>query len=201
MRPSIVFQIIISIYVILVFNSCREQPSGEDCRISYRKAKSEFNRYYKNQDTGLLDSVLYNLSHSMNCKETRLQAVSLRISTLVLLKNYKAGYEFIDTLQGTDFDRPYKKNMYYKLMKALEYENKGDTVNAKSLYSKAINPVNNYIQAKSNDGQIDQDAYYDLYFIKAKLISQDQIGNEIDGLIKKYPSDKDFLIALKSSFR
>lgn len=197
---SIIYKSIISVHIIFCFSSCTGQSTIDDCKTGAKNANSNLNDYYKNNDPALLNKALYYTEQSMPCKETRLQAVELKISVLMLLKEYKAGYEFIDSLQQSDFNKEYKKKMNYDFFKALEYEANADTLNAHKLYIEAINDLSLYIEKANNDKQIDKDAYYDLYFLKSKILSQRQIEDELEKLAKKYPSYTEFFTILKSSF-
>jgi hypothetical protein len=147
----------------------------------------------------LLNDALPYTEQAMLCKETRLQAVELKTSLLMLLRKYKLGYEFIDSLQQTDFNKEYRKGMNYNYFKAMEYETNGDTANAHKLYVEAANDVTHYIDTTNKGNQIDQAAFYDLFFIKSKILSKEQIEKEIEEIVKKYPSNKDFFTTLKST--
>ncbi len=197
---SIIYKSIISVHIIFCISSCNGQSTIGDCKTGAKNAKSNLNGYYENYDPALLNKALYYIEQSMPCKETRLQAVELKMSVLILLKEYKAGYEFIDSLQQSDFSKEYKKKMNLNIFKALEYEANADTVNAYKFYTEAINDLSLYIEKTNNDKQIDKDAYYDLYFLKSKVLSHGQMEDELEKLAEKYPSYKEFFTVLKSSF-
>lgn len=193
------YRTIISFHIIFFFNSCTGQSTIDGCKTGIKNARSNLNTYYKSNDTTLLNDALPYTEQAMLCKETRLQAVELKTSLLILLRKYKLGYEFIDSLQQTDFNKEYRKGMNYNFFKAMEYETNGDTANAHKLYVEAANDVTHYIDTTNRDNQIDQAAFYDLFFIKSKILSKEQIEKEIEEMVKKYPSNKDFFITLKST--
>jgi hypothetical protein len=198
---SVFYRTIISVQIIICLNSCAGQSPIDDCKIGINNAQRNLNNYYKSKDSTLLDTSLRYTEQSMLCKETRLRAVELKTSLLVLLRKYKRGYEFIDSLRQDDFSKEYKKRMNYSFLRALEMEANGDTTNAHKLYAEAVNYVNHFIETTGKDSQIDQDAYYDLYFIKSRIFTQEQIENELEELAKENPSDRVFFTVLKSSFK
>lgn len=197
---SIFSKTMIGLCIISCFNSCIGKSKMDDCKTGIVNARSVFNTYYKSNDSTLLDGAFRYAEQAMLCKETRLQAVEIKTSLLMLLQKYKSGYKFIDSLQYNDFNKEYKKEMNYNFFKAMEYETKGDTASAYKLYAETVNSVTQYIKTANKNNQIDQDAFYDLFLVKSKILSKEQIENEIEELIKKYPSNEDFFTTLKSSF-
>lgn len=188
-------------FLFVCFNSCNGQVKLDDCKESYKSASKSLNAYYKSEEQSLLQDAIFYADQSMKCEETRRRAIDLKISLMALSKNYKRGYEFIDSLDQNDFSKKYKKQMHYNFFKALEYESKADTINARKLYTAIIKDINNYIELEgSSQKPLDQEVYYDLFFVKSKVLLQSQINTEIDELAQKHPSDRDFLVALKSSF-
>ena len=90
--------------------------------------------------------------------------------------------------------------MYYNSFLALDYESKQDTANRNKNYNEIIPSIENYIQKESEPkSQLDEEAYYDLFYIKAKVSDQKKITTEIDNLIQKYYSEKDFLEGVKNT--
>lgn len=193
--------ITICCFLFVSFNSCNGQAKIDGCKESYKNANKNLNAYYKSENQSLLQNAIVYVEQSMTCEETRRKAIHLKISLLILSKSYKWGYEFIDTLNQNDFGKSYKKQMHHDFFKALEYESKSDTLNARKLYTKIIESLDDYIQSESNfQKALDQEAYYDLFFVKSKLLPQSQINTELDELAQKLPADKVFFITLKSSF-
>lgn len=188
-------------FLFVCFNSCNGQPKIDDCKMNYKNANNNLNAYYQNNEEALLLKALDYTEKAMQCTETRRQAVEKKISLLALLKDHKAGYKFVDSLNENDFAKKYKKAMHYNLFKAFEYESKGDTSSAYKLYTETIKDISNYLQLESNTQKaLEQEVYYDLFFVKSRILSQKQIDDDLDKLAKEYPSDKDFFMTLKSSF-
>lgn len=189
-------------FVIIVFlNQCNGQSKElKDCKLSYKNARTNFNAYYKKNEHSLLQKSLSDVEQAMKCKETRHQAIDLKISLLILLEKYKSGYEFIDSLSENDFRASYKKKMNYYYFYALDYESKGDTLSRNQFFNEIIIDIQDYIERDSMPyDNLKQEAYYDLFTVKRKVINVQQINAEIDLLKKKYPKEKDFFDSLKES--
>ncbi len=116
----------------------------------------------------------------------------------MMLKAYKKGYQFIDSLKINDFRLPYKKELSYNYFMAMEYESEGDTVNRDKRFLHTISVIENYIKRKPQIN-IDEEACYDLFLIKSKVTGQTQVKQEISQLKQKYPQSIDFLNTLESS--
>lgn len=188
-------------FILLCSSACNGQKEVDDCKEGYRKANKALINYYQNKRQDLLPAAIADVQQAMECKETRRRAIDLKISLLALSKSYKKGYEFVDSLGQEDFEKKYKKDMHHGFFRAMEYEAKADTNNARKLYAQIIRVIEGSIDEGYGSGKpLDQEMYYDLFLIKSKLLSQSQMGAEIDELGRKHPSDKDFFITLKSSF-
>lgn len=185
------------ILVLTILSSCNGQNTNQDCKTSYIEAKKKFNEFYATNNTVLLADVLKDVQKSLNCPETRSASIELKISALSLLKKYDIAYQFVDSLEDKDFTKPYKKKMQYDFLTALSYESKSKIPDRDAYFNKAILEIQTFID---NQKTIDQEAYYDLFLVKSKFLSPEQISEEINSLKIKYPSNKDFFETLKESF-
>ncbi len=179
-------------------SSCNGQNSNTiQCKVDFKNAKKAFNSFYKERNEELLSEALKEVELSQSCPETRKASIELKVSILSLQKNYDKAFKFVESLDVNDFAKSYKKEMESNLLKALDYESKSDLKN-KSLYlKKAIVVIESYINQQKTT---DQEAYYDLFFIKSKMLSKNELDSNILLLEKQYPVDKDFFEALKESF-
>ena len=185
---------------LILLNSCNGQSNIDTCKLSYKNARNNLNNYYKNTDQSLILKALQEVNQSLQCQDTRHKAIDLKISLLAILKMYKNGYQFIDSLNENDFSAKYKKTMNHNYFLALEYEEKSDTANRNKLLNETVANIQNYIrQENMPQGKLDEEAYYDLFFVKKKVMSLEKINAEIDLLKKQYPRDEEFFDALKSS--
>jgi hypothetical protein len=189
---------IILILLSVLVSSCNGQISDlEDCKEHLKKSKKIFNSFYKEQNQKILNEALSEVELSQNCPETRLASVELKISILFAKKEYDIAYKFIKSLSKDDFIKPYKKDMQFNFFKALDYESKSDIKNRNIYLLKASNEVDKYIK---NYKTIDQEAYYDLFFIKSKILNKEEFNSYINGIIIKNPSEKQFFEILRQSF-
>lgn len=186
------------IMITLLLNSCNGQNRDKDvCKSNYIKAKGEISKFYVNNNKDLLSDALKDVQKAFNCPETRKASIELKISVLSLLKKYDVAYQFVDSLEEKDFSKPYKKKMQYDFLKGLNYESESKIVDRNIYYNKAILEIQTFVNNQKN---IDQEAYYDLFFVKSKILNSEQISDEINKLKIKYPADKDFFESLKESF-
>ncbi len=186
------------ILILTILSSCNGQNTSKDCKTSYIEAKKKFNKFYTDNNSVLLSDALKDVQKSLNCPETRIASIELKMSALSLLKKYDIAYQFVDSLADKDFSKPYKKKMQYDFFKALNYESKSKIADRNIYYNKAILEIQTFV---SNQKTIDQEAYYDLFLVKSKILTSEQISDEINNLKTKYPADKDFFESLKESFK
>lgn len=185
------------ILVLTILSSCNGQNTNNNCKTSYIEAKKKFNKFYTDNNNNWLTDALKDVQKSLNCPETRSASIELKISALSLLKKYDIAYQFVDSLKEKDFSKPYKKKMQYDFLKALSYESKSKIVDRDIYYNKAISEIQAFVNTQKT---IDQEAYYDLFLVKSKILDSEQISDEINNLKIKYPADKDFFESLKKSF-
>jgi len=72
-----------------------------------------------------------------------------------------------------------------------------DFKNRNIYLKKSVVELENFIKEQK---VLDQEAYYDLFLIKSKILNKKELTNYIEKLKKQYPTDKDFFEALKQSF-
>lgn len=186
------------IFIITFLYSCNGQTGNKDvCKTNYINAKNKFNKFYNEKNPVLLSDALKDVQKSLDCPETRNASIELKISALSFLKEYDKVYKFIDSLEEKDFSKSYEKKMQYNYFKALDCEFKKQNEDKKKYFDKAISETQNYI---NNQKTIDQEAYYNLFLVKSKILNVKQINDEINNLKIKYPADKDFFESLKESF-
>jgi hypothetical protein len=190
---------ILSIALACLVSSCNGQSLNvEQCKEHFKNSKKAFNTFYTEQNQNLLSEALKEVELSQNCPETRLASIELKISILSAKKDYQAAYKFVESIDKNDFAKPYRKDMQSNLFKALDCESKSDLINRNLYLKKATTEIESFI----NEQKItDQEAYYDLFLIKSKLLSKNELDADITLLEKKYPADKIFFELLKESFK
>lgn len=186
-------------FLTILLNSCHGQTSAsiEECKSHVVNASKMVNSFYSEKKQNLLSDALKEVEFSMNCPETKAKSIEIKISILSLQLQYDKASAFINSLNENDFSKSYKKNMQYYLFKAFSFESKSDIKNRDINFKQSIESINQFI-GKSKS--IDQEAYYDLYFVKSKMLNKEEISQELDDLKKTYPSDAEFFELLKESF-
>ncbi|MBF4494097.1 hypothetical protein IR010_16225 [Flavobacterium sp. MR2016-29] len=186
------------IIAILFLCSCNGQNANkEDCKTNFIKARTKLNKFYTENNPVLISDAVKDVEKSLDCPETRSASIDLKISALSLLKKYDVAYKFIDSLEEKDFSKPYKKKMQYNFFKALDCESKLQNDDKKKYFDIAITEIQTFI---NNQKTIDQESYYELFLVKSKILSAEQVSDEINILKIKYPADKNFFESLKESF-
>jgi tetratricopeptide (TPR) repeat protein len=195
------FSYIVVIFAVL-FGNCQGQSTNlKDCISSFNKAKTALNSYYQNCDTSLLQKSLDNTELAMKCDTIRKAAIELKISILMLLKRYKNGYEFVDSLSTKDFIVSYEKEISYYSFQAMNYESNGDTINRNKCFNDAIEYIQNYIQQERlPSGKLDERVYYDLFLMKWRILNKQELKTEIELAEQQHPDNKDFFESLLSTF-
>lgn len=187
---------IILIVLACLVSSCNGQ-NLEQCKLHLKKSKEAFNSFYKVQNQKLLTEALSEVELSQDCPETRLASVELKISILSLKKDYQTAYKYVESLDKNDFVKSYRKSMQVNFFKALSYESQSDLKNRNLYLKKAISDVEKFINEQK---KTDQDAYYDLFLIKSKMLNKEEFNSYINEIIIKNPSEKQFFEILKESF-
>ena len=87
--------------------------------------------------------------------------------------------------------------MYSKYFKAMDCESRGDTVGRNHNYGDIVSGITSYINKEKRPvGKIDEQAFYDLFFIKSRFMSEKTLDSEINSVHRLYPVDQDFFDAL-----
>lgn len=181
-----------------MINSCNGQKTDvAECKKHFISAKKAFDTYYTNQNSKLLNEALREVDLSSECSETRLASVELKISILSTKKDYVKAYKYIESLDDNDFTRVYSKEMQYNYFKALDFQSKSDLKNYMIYLKKAEKTIEDFIK---NQNTINQEAYYDLFLIKSKILNKEDFNSYIDGLIKTTPSGRQLFELLRESF-
>ncbi len=186
----------IQVLLFLCINGCfGKSDNGKDCDLQFHESKKLLNHYYQSKDKNDLKLAMQKVDSSLSCSNTRTASIEIKLSILSLLKEYKQAYELVDSLPDRDFIqlKPYKKLMYSYYFKALYYKTISDTDNSRKYFNFSQKIIEKYIsQSHYVDNNMDEDVYYDLFFIEAQYVSPEELSNEIHILQKQYPSHKDF---------
>ena len=186
-------------FILIVFLTCCNSRSKNlaACKLHYRNANAKLNSYYQNNNKSLLKEALIEINPATKCSETKLSAIEVKIGLLSLLHEYKNAYQFIDSLNDSDFKYKYKKLMDYNYFRALECESKSDIVNRDKFINKAKVAVQNYLDQEAASNDFNVEVYYDLFFVMSKTESIKKLDYEIDSLKTKHPKDSMYLEGMK----
>ncbi len=188
--------------LLYLFYGCEGQSANLDaCKINIRIARENIKSFYQTNNKQLLLDAINNANQSVQCGPTRIAGVEIKLSIYMLLKEYKTGQTYLDSLKEEDFKLRYKKNFWYNYLGALEAESNSDTAERSKYYNKIIDNVDNYIKTNdSSSGMLDKEPYYDLFFIKSKILTREDFNKQVDNVEIKYRSDSTFLQSLKTTF-
>lgn len=190
------------LFVLFLIGCNTKSDKINKCKANFKKAASDLNDYYKDSSQSHLLDALSLVQDSRGCDETKKASVELKSSLLILLKRYKEGADFIDSLDNKDFTADYKKGMYSSYFKSMEYKIAGDTMQRNVVLRASVEEIQDYIDHKvGQKGKINVEAYYDLFLVKIRLFDFPQVSHELDSLKRKYPEEQDFFDALKGTFK
>jgi hypothetical protein len=178
--------------------SCTAQQSKSTCELNYEKAKDELKEYSKSSKADYLSKAQLFLDSSLSCNETRKRSIERKIQIYFMQKAYKQGAKFVSTLEISDFNFEYEKDMYKNYLAGLEYDKANDLKNRDSVFKESIKNIENYIDKKKfTTFNEDTLAFYNLYFTKSRIFESKIIINDIDALKQKFPNEKDAIDKMK----
>jgi hypothetical protein len=180
-------KIIIALILLFIICSCVEKKQDKvRYENLYSKAVDELFRFSQTDDTlWLLNAECY--LDSINCKPVKHKIFLTKIGLYYQLKRYEDGKRYVLSFDISDFDREYQRDMYLNFFEALEYENEGDSIMRNKLYRGMIADVQLYL-----DRNDDQEALLDLFSIKSKIETCEQIVQEIQLLKTSGKYDSEF---------
>lgn len=191
---------IILLVDIALIQGCKSKHVDQDnCFQSYKESQSALNMFYETNDTIYLKTALRIADQNcFSCPTFKLKFVDMKITIFILLKNYKKGIEFIDSLNVQDFENTYKINFYLKTLNALYLDSHEQYIKRDSVLKILYSDLEHYISRNPKDKN---DALYDLYLTKAKFENRDHVLKEIDSLNIKMPTSVNFLNVLKETIK
>lgn len=190
----------INLLIISFFGSCNGQSNAiQQCDSSYKNANIMITNYGKSSNKEFLQKAINSLDTSLKCETTKAKSINLKITIYFLLEDYKSGSAFIDSLQITDFNKPYKKKMFSNIFKASQLNFIGDSAGSKLIYSNIVSDINQFLQ-KSSREILDKEAYGSLIFAESKYLTVSEISKQIDTLKMKFPNDSAFMDMLRKQY-
>lgn len=192
---KVLYDIILALFILMLC-CCNSQQITNSCIEKYTKARTAFNSYLLNDDTcrSKLTTILSTLDSNMDCSGRKMAIIELKISILLKLQEYAAGFAYIDSLQDNDFKYPYRRQMWSFYFKALSFEKIGDKISSNNYFNGAIQCIQAYIQKFNiKPNMTDGEPYLDLFKLKTYTQSMSQLDLELNALRITYPNDTLFL--------
>ncbi|MCP1995512.1 hypothetical protein [Flavobacterium sp. HSC-61S13] len=191
--------ICILLFITFLLNvKCKGQETEEKlCKESFSNAVKKINSSYlleESREGNLLEALEY-LEISIKCLDRRIQSVDLKIEILLGLGKYKELFLFVNSLEEKDFKMTYTKEMYLNLAQGFLCHN---DVNCREKYfSKSLEAIEKY---QEQENVFKEEVFYDLFFIKSKVLSKEEFLKQGAIYMKKYPQHKEFFEILGNSF-
>ncbi len=172
--------------ITLLLNSCSNNAENR-CDVLLQKAKGSLYQFYVSNDTLSLIKAK-NYIDSIDCSSFKHKVFDTKITLVILLKEYSEGIEYVKTLNNSDFQKEYQKNMYLKSFEAMICESQGDTIRRNKLYQEIVSEIQSYLNKTSN-----QETLIDFFTIKSKIETKAEIIKEIELLKATSKYDIEFL--------
>lgn len=189
----------VSIFTLVIFvTGCKGNGQG-NCDKWYVEANSSLNDYYLDNDEANLKLSMAIIEKGYNlCPDFESRFVDLKITLLLLMKEYERGYSFIDSLEESSFEPSYKKVLYLKTFKALSLEKKGDIAGRDGHFEELVGEIEDYISSNPSS----EEAIADLFYTKLRFEEKEKVIREIELMqSSSHIDDKEFLNALKESIK
>lgn len=190
------FVLLFLVITSIQYCSCQiKQDKQNTCLSNFKKvSKIVYNNPTK---IASLDSALTIVNRCMKCDSIKKSVIDLKIRLLLALQKFKQGADFIDSLQSSDFEYPYKKKLIHDNFNALSFASSKDTMSRNNIFQKMIIDLEKYINSNSLKSKELQEAYTDLFSLKEKFLDSITINRQVDSLKIKHPNNADFFDFLK----
>jgi len=193
-------QIVKKLWIVIfisMLESCSAQTDRvEDCEENYAKGRDFINKYAESYNKEYLYTALSLFDSSFLCKSTRFQSINSKIITYNLLRNYKEGSEYINSLQSEEFKKPYEKKINKELFDGYFLQSSGDSIGARTIFMQIASDLKTFLINKKS-GDLEKDVLSTLIFIESKYFSVSQLKDELEELKGKFPNDKEFIDSLE----
>ncbi len=168
----------------------------KDCKMIYNESINHINNFYIKNDKNELQLSLSKInSYTDFCSEYRNRFYNAKITVLMLMKDFKQGYEFVNTLKVEEFQFAYKKNLYLKTFKALLLEKEGNLIDRNKLFLEITEEISTYLL---ND-QLNKEALSDLFYTKIRFQEIEGVLNDLEIKQKENEQNREFLEILKET--
>jgi len=179
--------LLFSIYLSL--QACNGKTREAACKEYLLKAQKIINT----MDYQKIDSALFFVNHSLECKENRVASVELKAAILYAMGRYKEGAKFVDSLNASDFSYLYRKQILGDNFRTMTM----DSLSRKELLRQMDRTLTAYINTQKMTKSEEENALIELFEIKKRYMSPSSVNTEIDSLIKVQPGKRNLLEKLR----
>jgi hypothetical protein len=144
--------------------------------------------FLETNDTSILERSIAYLNQATLCEKTRKSAIEQKIGTMIMMKKYDQAIKFVESLPKQDMGYPFRKDVILKNLYALKAESFTDSISRERFYNEGILNLESYIRRLNPDSDELFAAYYDLFFLKEKILDTATFNKNIDSLIRAKPS-------------
>jgi hypothetical protein len=176
-------------FICLALQTCNGQTHETACKEYLSKARKIINTANHQK----LDSALFFINRSLECKENKVASVELKATILYSMRKYQEGAKFIDSLNANDFSYLYRKQILGDNFRVMTM----DSLSGKLLLEHMDSSLTSYIITQKMANIEEQNALIELFEIKKRYMSPSSVNIEIDSLIKIQPSKRDLLEKLR----
>ncbi|MBC7425391.1 MAG: hypothetical protein H7321_02550 [Bacteroidia bacterium] len=179
----------------LALASCTNNKSIEsnDCKVKYFEA-SRLRNQFDNSDS-LRKALNIADQYGKHCPDYNKRFIDLKITLLILLKEYDRGVLLIDSLNPDSFQNSYTHLMYLNSFKARSSFARKDSIAG----IKYLKEIESKIQIDIKKNGFKTETFFDLFATQAYYKSKEFIHKEIDDYAVIYPSEKEQLELIKNS--
>jgi hypothetical protein len=185
---------------VIVINciSCINSQNN-NCKELQNQSHLGVMRFFKDENKSHLDSSLDNIEKSYKvCPELETAFFpNIKVTILILLKEYDKGYEYIKTFNDSHFMiQPYSKNSYLNIFSALIFREQKDTFKVDSCVNLVLKEFDTYLIMHPDEEQTVIEAKFQ---IKYWFQNKSKVMHEIEELRAGKIYDNEFIDNLINS--
>lgn len=155
--------------IFLQFSCNNEKEATRKCVTSFKEADSILKQFYIDQDSLSLSDLLTQMD---SCENDSL--IHMKIHILWLLSECQEGLELVKGLKEEDFKYPYRKTLFVSLFKVCN----NPSVDEGIYLNQIVEEINVFLQQNPKV----EEAWFDLYHVKKKILSHGELSRELDSL-------------------
>jgi hypothetical protein len=194
MKQRIKYKLLVASFALgqFLFYSCRLPHDREIiCEQNFKMASDL--AYSNPTNKASLDSSLTLVNRCMQCDSIKTAVVEFKIHLLITLGKFKEGFDFLNSLEVSDFIYPYKRKFNKDNFIALNFASTKDTISRDMTYRNMVTDLERYISSNTLKSKEFQEAFTDLNALTENLNNSSVSKRQIDFQKLKYPGEAKFL--------